>query len=72
MENANLAECLIYGMSVWDLKLEGANQLNLYITPANKLTIMADNLEVALFISLLLNSHKIRDVIHTIKAKIVS
>ena len=71
LENANLAECLIYGMSVWDLKLEGANQSNLRITPANQLTITVDNLEVALFISLLLNSHTIRDVINTIKAKIV-
>lgn len=71
LKNANLAECLIYGMSICDLKLQGANQSNLHITPANKLTITVKNLEVAVFISLLLNSHTIGDVINTIKAKIV-
>ncbi len=71
LENANLTECLIYEVSAWNLKLEGANQSNLIITPANKLTIMVDNLEVAQFMGLLINSHKIRDVINTITSKIV-
>lgn len=71
LENANLKECLIDEISAWNLKLEGANQSNLIVTPPNELTIMVDNLEVALFIGLLLNSHKIRDVINTITSKIV-
>jgi uncharacterized protein YjbI with pentapeptide repeats len=32
LTNANLAGCRIYGISTWDLKLEGAKQENLIIT----------------------------------------
>ena len=68
---ANLANCRIYGISAWDLRLEGATQTSLVITPDSQSTITVDNLEVAQFIYLLLNNEKIRDVIDTITSKVV-
>ena len=49
---ANLTGCHIFGISAWDLELEGANQTNLQITREGKPAIMVDNLEVAQFIYL--------------------
>lgn len=71
LENANLAGCSIYGISTWGLKLEGAIQLDLIITPPGEPVITADNLEVAQFIYLLLENKKIRDVIDTLSTKVV-
>lgn len=71
LENANLIGCRIYGISTWGLKLEGANQSNLIITPSGEPVITVDNLEVAQFIYLLLENEKIRDVIDTIATKVV-
>ena len=66
-----LNNCMIYGISAWDLHLEEAEQSNLIITSSNQPTITVDNLEVAQFIYLLLNNPKIRDVIDTIAKKAV-
>jgi uncharacterized protein YjbI with pentapeptide repeats len=71
LANADLTGCLVYGVSTWDLKLEGAIQRDLVITPPNEPEITVDNLEVAQFIYLLLNNKKIRDVIDTITSKVV-
>src|SRR5262249_56077020 len=67
LSGADLTGCFVYGVSAWDLKLEGANQQNLVIT--NEITI--DNIEVAQFIYFLLHNQKIRDVIDTITSKAV-
>jgi uncharacterized protein YjbI with pentapeptide repeats len=67
LSGADLTGCFVYGLSAWDLKLEGAKQQNLVI--ANEITI--DNIEVAQFIYLLLHNQKIRDVIDTITSKAV-
>jgi hypothetical protein len=64
-----LTQCSIYGISAWNIELEGATQVNLVITKPNEPTITVDNLEVAQFIYLLLNNPKIRDVIDTIGQK---
>src|SRR5262245_48321496 len=53
---ANLTGCRVYGMSAWDLNLEGATQADLIITPYGQPVITVDNLEVAQFIYLLLNN----------------
>jgi uncharacterized protein YjbI with pentapeptide repeats len=66
LERANLSGCNIYGISAWDVKLQGAIQSNLVITPPDEPSIQVDNLEMAQFIYLLLNNDKIRDVIDTI------
>jgi len=71
LEGANLSGCCVYGVSTWDLRLEGAIQSNLVITRPLESPIQVDNLEVAQFIYLLLHSAKIRDVIDTIGKKAV-
>ncbi len=68
---AILTDCRIYGISAWDVHLEGATQSNLVITPPNQPTITVDNLKVAQFIYLLLNNQEIREVIDTITSKVV-
>jgi hypothetical protein len=71
LTQANLTDCRIYGISVWDVQLEGAKQGDLVITLSNEPIITVDNLEVAQFIYLLLHNEKIRDVIDTITSKVV-
>ena len=68
---ADLSDCRIYGISAWDLNLDGATQENLIITADDDPIITVDNLEVAQFIYVLLNNEKIRDVIDTITTKVV-
>ncbi len=70
-EEANLEGCAIYGISAWELKLEGARQINLRITPEDEPAIIVDNLEVAQFLYLHLHNTYIRDVIGTIGKKVV-
>jgi uncharacterized protein YjbI with pentapeptide repeats len=69
--NTTLKDCNIYGISVWDILLNGAKQLNLTITPQDQPTITVDNLKIAQFIYLLLNNEEIRDVINTLTTKAV-
>ena len=71
LTGADLTGCSIYGISAWELKLEGATQTDLIITRRFEPTITVDNLEVAQFIYLLLNNERIRDVIDTITSKVV-
>jgi uncharacterized protein YjbI with pentapeptide repeats len=72
LTGADLTGCHVYGISAWDLKLDGkTKQQNLIITPKNELEITADNIEVAQFIYLMLNNQKIRDVIDTVTSKAV-
>ncbi len=68
---ANLTGSSIYGISAWKVQLGDTIQLNLIITPPNEPTITVDSLEIAQFISLLLNNIKIREVIDTITSKVV-
>jgi uncharacterized protein YjbI with pentapeptide repeats len=71
LPEANLTGCLIYGISAWNLNLEGATQSNLVISDLDEPTITVDNLEVAQFIHLLLHNEKIRHIIDTITSKVV-
>ena len=66
---AVLSDCHIYGMSAWDVNLDGAIQSNLVITPEDQPQIQVDNLQVAQFIYLLLNNQNVREVIDTIGRK---
>src|SRR5260370_690825 len=71
-DGADLNGCYIYGISAWNLKLDGATkQQNLVITPWNEPEITVDNIEVAQFIYLLLHNERIRHVIDTITSKVV-
>ena len=71
LQHANLTACSVYGISAWNVRLDGAIQSNLVITPQGESPIQVDNLEVAQFIYLLLNNEKIRSVIDTITSKVV-
>jgi uncharacterized protein YjbI with pentapeptide repeats len=71
LTDAVLTGCRVYGISAWDLKLDGAEQKDLVITPPNESEITVDNLEVAQFIYLLLNNERVRHVIDTITSKVV-
>ena len=71
LEEANLTACSVYGISAWSVRLDGAMQSNLVITPPNESAIQVDNLEVAQFIYLLLNNERIRHVIDSITSKVV-
>jgi len=66
-----LTGCRVYGISAWNLKLDGAKQNNLIITKYDEPAISADNLEVAQFIYLLLHNENIRHVIDNITSKVV-
>jgi hypothetical protein len=69
LNGANLTGCKIFGISAWDLELEGAIQKNLVISVDAEPTITVDNLEIAQFINLLLNRKKLRNVIDSITSK---
>jgi hypothetical protein len=71
LKNSILTRCLIYGISVWSVQLEGAEQNSLVITPEDEPTITVDNVKVAQFIYLLLHNKEIREVIDTITSKVV-
>ena len=71
LDGATLKGCWVYGISAWDVKLQGTKQDDLVITPFHDATVTTDNLEVAQFIYLLLNNQKIRHVIDTITSKVV-
>ncbi len=70
-EEAVLTDCRVYGVSAWGLKLKGAEQSNLIITPHGEPEIGVDNLEVAQFIYLLLYNEKIRTVIEPLAKGVV-
>ncbi|MGE0373623.1 MAG: pentapeptide repeat-containing protein [Gammaproteobacteria bacterium] len=70
-EKTDLTGCCVYGVSVWDVRLKGAIQSDLLITPAELPAITVDHLEVAQFLYLVLNNERIRDVIDTITSKVV-
>ena len=69
LTDADLTGCRVYGISAWNLKLKGAKQRNLVITPEKEPEIAVDNIEVAQFVYLLLHNEKIREVIDTIGKK---
>ena len=71
LEGASLTGCRVYGISAWDVRLQGAQQTDLVISPQGGAVIKADNLEVAQFLYLLLDNETIRGVIDTITSKVV-
>ena len=71
LKDAKLTGCWIYGISAWDLILEGATQSSPVISPENEPAVSVDDLEVAQLIYLLLNNARIRQVIDTIGKKAV-
>ena len=71
-EKAKLNNCQIYGVSAWDLHLQGAEQSNLVIGDIwGRPFLTVDNLKVAQFLYLLLNNPEVRDVLDSITSKVV-
>jgi hypothetical protein len=64
-------DCTIYGISAWNVKLNGAAQANLRITPDGEPAIMVDNLEVGQFLTLLIHDQQMRSMLDTITSKVV-
>ena len=71
LSEATLDGAAIYGISAWDVLLDGSSQKDLRIRGDDETTITVDRLEVAQFIYLLLKNRKIRDFIDTITSKAV-
>lgn len=71
LQDAILVDCLVYGVSAWNLKGTPKEQSNLIITPPSEPVITVDTIEVSQFVYLLLNNPKIRDVIDTVSKKAV-
>jgi hypothetical protein len=71
IDGAKVSGSSVYGVSVWDLKGEFAEQEDLTITPTGAAIITVDNIKVAQFIYLILNNVEIRDVINTLTSKSV-
>ncbi len=72
LNGANLSDCRIYGISVWNVELdEITRQTNLIVTPEGEPTISIDNINIAQFVYLILHNEDIRKVIDTITSKVV-
>jgi uncharacterized protein YjbI with pentapeptide repeats len=72
LSGADLSGCHIFGVSTWNVTTEGAIQHSMVISgPEESPLITVDNLEIAQFIHLLVNSAKLRNVIDTMAAKVV-
>ena len=65
-----LHDTSVYGISAWDLELEGAKQSDLIVADDGP-TLTVDSIEVAQFIFLLVKNSKIRDVIDTLVSRVV-
>ncbi len=71
LNDSDLSGAYIYGISAWNVSVEGAKQTDLVITRRTQSRITVDNLEVAQFIYLLLDNRRIRQVIDTVTSKVV-
>jgi uncharacterized protein YjbI with pentapeptide repeats len=71
LSGAVINECCVYGLSAWNLSLATTVQQNLIITPEDEPDIVVDDLEIAQFLYLLLNSQSLRRAIDTITSKVV-
>ena len=66
LERATLTGCNVYGISVWDVNLENAEQSRLTIGGHGKSQVMVDDIEVAQFVHLLLDHAKLRKAIDAV------
>ena len=71
IKDAIFTGCLVYGISVWNLKGRPNEQKNLIISRYHEPAITVDDLHVAQFIYLLINYPELNKVIDTITSKVV-
>jgi hypothetical protein len=65
LRGAKLSGAHVYGISAWEVNLEGAEQRDLVVTRPGQPQVTTDDLEVAQFIYVLLNHEKLREVFNT-------
>jgi hypothetical protein len=65
LRKSNLSGAHVYGISAWEVSLEGAQQQDLVVTRPGQPRVTTDDLEVAQFIYVLLNHQKLRNVFNT-------
>lgn len=63
---ADLTGSRVFGVSAWDLKLEGANQSQLTVAADKGPEVIVDDLEIAQFIYVLLNYRKLKSVFNNV------
>jgi uncharacterized protein YjbI with pentapeptide repeats len=71
LDHAILDRCNVYGISAWNVRLDGTSQSGLVISEEGEGLITVDNLKLAQFIYLLVDTREIRNVIDTITSKAV-
>lgn len=71
LAGALLDGCRVFGISAWDVDFEGSVQRELIISEPDRPVVTVDNLELAQFVYMLLNNHRIRFMIDTVTAKLV-
>src|SRR6266700_948789 len=71
LREAILIGSYVYGISAWDVRLEGAKQANLITTLPQESTITVDTIEVAQLIHQWLNNKNIQTVIDATTKKVV-
>jgi uncharacterized protein YjbI with pentapeptide repeats len=71
VEGANFVGARIYGLAVWDIHGEPANQEDLIISRDRDSPVRLDNLKLAQFVYLLLDNAQVREAIDTLTSKVV-
>jgi len=71
VQGVTLDDCVVYGISVWNLKGIPSSMTKLVITEEHEPMVTVDDLDVAQFIYLLLKREKLRNVLDTITSKAV-
>ncbi len=71
LKQANLTGCSVHSICAWDVRLDEAIQHDLIITLPNEPTITVDTLELAQFLSLLLNQRQLQQIITGISSRVV-
>jgi hypothetical protein len=61
LQQASLSNCIVHGISLWDVEVTGARQDNLVISRADQASITVDQLNVAQFLSLWLTNEQWRE-----------
>lgn len=71
LTQAKLSESLVYGVSAWNARLDGAAQYGLIVTGPDQPHVTVDHLEMAQFVDLVLHNENIRNALDTLTSKLV-
>jgi len=66
LTRANLTGARVYGLAAWNNELAGAVQNDLVITDTLEPSVMVDDFEIAQFVYLILNHHKLRKLFNAV------